>query len=293
MFKRIFVLLLLSLSLYGCGAFVRTAYNHSDTAVRFMASDYFDVAGPQTVLVDGGVERFHAWHRREELPRYAVLFEEAAGRINRGLQRDDVQWALENMRARYRILADRAIDDALPALLTLNGDNLAALEAKFSEKNEEFSDEFLSGDATDRERAQIKAYEKRLSDWVGDLQPAQERLIAEFVRAHPRTAAIKFEDRKRRQQEMLALFKQGGDREQLRARLRDFFDNYERNRPVETAAYARRMENDFVDLLLAVDRSIDSTQRIHAAQRFERYAQDFRVLAREGRAPKNDDLAAK
>lgn len=267
----------------GCGNFVKVAYNNSDTALRFMANDYFDIDGPQSEMLRAGLDRFHAWHRREELPRYAVMFDDASGRLGRGLQRSDVLWAIDNVRTRYRYMASRAVDEAMPTLLTVNADNIGALEQKFAEKNKEFKREFLPSDPAERERAQFKAYSKRLNEWIGDLEPAQEELTLQFIRAHPRAAEFKFEERKRRQQEMIALLRQPGDRAQFQTRMHDYFERFERNRPPEIAEASRRFESDFVDYLLAVDRSLSPAQRERVAQKFARYAQDFRVLAAEGR----------
>lgn len=271
----------------GCGAFVKVAYNNSDTALRFLAHDYFDIDGTQSEVLQSSLHRFHEWHRNEELPRYAALFDESSKRVGRGLQRADMLWAIETVRTRYRHLADRGVEEAMPALSTLNADNIVALEQKFAEKNEEFRREFLKGDQSDREKAQMKAYSKRLSDWIGDLDPAQERLTLEFIRAHPKASEIKLAERKRRQQEMLALLRNTANRPQLSEKLHDYFNNFERNRPAEFAEAARRFENDFVDYMVAIDRTLTPAQRERAVQKFARYAQDFRTLAAEGRNRKD------
>ena len=49
--------------------------------------------------VEGAAREFHVWHRREELPRYAALLDEAAARLERGLTRDDVVWAVGAVRS--------------------------------------------------------------------------------------------------------------------------------------------------------------------------------------------------
>jgi hypothetical protein len=279
-------------ALAGCGNFVRVAYNNGDTALRFMANDYFDIDPAQTEILRAGLDRFHTWHRREELPRYAALFDDASSRLGRGLQRTDVLWAIETVRTRYRHLASRAVDDAMPALVTLNADNLAALEEKFAEKNKEFRREFLDGDAAERERAQMKAYRKRLDEWVGNLEPAQEELTLQFIRAHPKAAELKLEERKRRQQQLIALLRQPGDRAQFQARMHDYFERFERSRPPEAAEAARRFENDFVDYMVAMDRSLSPAQRDRVTQKFARYAQDFRMLATEGRVKGDASVAS-
>lgn len=289
--KSSLLVLILAFAVAGCGALVKVAYNNSDTVLQLMADDYFDIDPTQEELLQAGLQRFHAWHRREELPRYAVLFDEAGTRIHRGTQRADVQWAIESVRTRYRSLVNQAVDNTMPALATLNAENLVALEQKFAEKNEEFRREFLRGSAEDRERAQVKAYNKRLSNWIGDLAPEQERLTLEFVRTHPLAAQRKLEERKKRQQDLLTILRQPGNPAELKARLYDYFNYFERNRPREYAEAAKHFESDFVDYIVAIDRSFDAAQRERVVQRFTRYAQDFRSLAAEKR-PKDAGTVA-
>ena len=86
-------LLLLSVALGACGGATRVVYDNADAAVLLLADRHLDLEGEQWKLARGSIARFHAWHRRTELPRYASLLQSAAGRVELGLNRDDVEWA--------------------------------------------------------------------------------------------------------------------------------------------------------------------------------------------------------
>lgn len=277
-------LLLLCVLCAGCGNFVRTGYNNADTALRFIADDYFDIDAAQKELLNGSLQRFHVWHRREELPRYAAFFEEAAQRVGHGMHRDDVLWAVETIRGRYRILVLRGVDEAMPVLITVNGENIDALQKKFNEKNEEYRREFLRGSVADREDAQLEAYKKRLADWIGDLSPEQEKITLDFIRAHAGAAEQKLQARKRRQAEFLTLMRNKSDAAHLRVQLREYLSDPDRNRSREELQFAHRMESDFADYMIALDRTLSSAQREKAKQRLLRYAQDARTLSAQNKA---------
>lgn len=283
MILRAVLLVLAAAALSGCGSAVRVAYNNGDVALRFVAHDYFDLHGEQSDLLKAQLARLHAWHRREELPRYAALFSGAADRLDQGLAREDVIWAIASVRERYRTLVEQAVDEAAPLLATLRPDNFAALERKLAENNEKFAREFLAGDAAKQARARAKRLTGWFEDWLGSLTREQEALVAQFVQVQPELNRIRFEDRKRRQHEFVALLRAHQKNPDLAARLRDYFVHWERDRGAEHRRMAREWEDRLVTLIVDMDRTLAPKQRAHAVQRFARFADDARVLAREGR----------
>jgi hypothetical protein len=282
---RFALLVLAAVALSGCGGATRVAYNNGDVALRFIAHDYLDLHGEQSDLLKAQLARLHTWHRREELPRYAALLGGAGDRVARGLSRDDVAWAIAAVRERYRVLIEQAVDEAAPLVATLRPDNFGALERKLAENNEKFAREFLTGDAAKQARARAKRLTGWFEDWLGDLTPEQDALIAQFVQAQPEMDRVRFEDRKRRQHEFVALLRAYQMSPDLAARLRDYFVDWERDRSPEYRRMAREWENRLVTLIVDMDRTLNPGQRTHAVERFAAFADDARLLAREGRPP--------
>lgn len=275
----------LALALAACGGVARLAYNNGDVALRFVADDYFDLQGEQREVLRAQLARFHTWHRREELPHYAALLGGAAERLEKGLDREDVLWAIESVRARYRATVAQAAADAAPLLATFGPDNFAALEKKLAAGNEKFAKEFLSGDAASQQRARAKQLAGRFEDWLGSLTPEQEALIARFVQAQPDMNRIRLEDRRRRQAEFVALLREYRTSPALTERLREFLVHWERDRGAEHRRAAREWEARLVALVLEVDATLTPQQRRHAVRRFAAYAEDARVLAQQGQSP--------
>ena len=242
--RRILLILVLAVAAAtaGCGSVVRVAYNNGDVAARFKAHEYFDLHGEQSDRLKAQIARFHAWHRREELPRYAALFGDASARLAAGLTRADVAWAIAAVRERYRVTVEQAADEFAPVAATMDPDNLAALERKLAENTEQFARDFLSGDAAKQARA----------------------------------------DRRRRQREFVALLRAHGKAPDLAARLRDYLVNWERDRGAEHRRQARAWEDRLVTLIVDLDGSLTPQQRDHVVRRFAFFAAEARVLARQG-----------
>jgi len=272
-------------ALAGCGSVVRVAYNNGDFALRMVANDYFDLQGEQVALFKARFARLHEWHRREELPRYAAALESAAQRVARGITAEDVAWAIDTARARYRALAAQAIDESLPLLATLTPANFAALDRKLESANRKFVDEYLAVEGTAGENARAESMAGRFEEWLGRVSAEQRRLVAAFVRAQqPRHHALRLEDRKVRQGEFVQALHERGDAYLLRERLRAVFLDYESRRAPEYARSSAEWQERLAGLIVAVVGVATREQREHAAARMLRYATDFRALAVEGLA---------
>jgi hypothetical protein len=276
-------LVVLAAALGGCGSVVRVAYNHGDFALRMMADEYLDLQGEQEELLKAQLARFHEWHRREELPRYAGIFQGAADRLAQGLKREDVTWAFGAARARYRVFMLQAADETAPVMATLKPDNYAALAKKFADTNAKFTKEYLDPDQAKRDRARAKWLVERFEFFMGDLSDAQVALVERFVQSQPRINEVRLTDRKRRQQEFVALLRAYQTSPELAERLRGYFVNWERGRGPEHAQYAREWEERLVQLVLEVDATLTPEQRQRVVARFAALAQDCDVLARQGR----------
>jgi hypothetical protein len=281
--RRVVLAVAAAAVLAGCGSAMRVAYNNGDVALRFIAHEYFDLHGEQSDQLKVQLVRFHEWHRREELPRYAALFGSAAERLNRGLAREDVVWAITAVRARYRTTVEQGADEFAPVAATFRPDNLEALERKLAATNEKFAREFLTGDAAKQTRARAKRLTGWFEDWLGSVTPEQEALVLRFAGAQPQMNQIRLDDRRRRQQEFVALLREHRNSPDLAARMREYLVNWERDRGAEHRRMAREWEDRLVTLVVDVDRTLTPKQRSHAVRRFEFFATEARILAQQGR----------
>lgn len=272
--RRSCALLLVALLLAACGGTTRLVYDGANPAILLAANRHLALEGDQWKLARAAIARFHAWHRRSELPRYAALFAEAAGRVQRGLGRADVDWGLQNVRARYTALVEAAVRESMPLVETFDAENVATLERRFEQQNAKR----LSDDPAKRARERVKTLVKRFEDWTGPLGDEQVELVRSFVAAtadHPYHA---HELRLRRQRELVAMVNRavqtdsGPPPDQLRALFLGW--------GLERTPERRRHEEAFVQLLLRLDGSLTASQRARVVERLTAYAEDARVLAR-------------
>jgi hypothetical protein len=272
------LVLALALALAACGTATRLLYDGAEPAVLLMANRHLALAGDQWKLARLAVGRFHAWHRRNELPRYATLFTDAAGRVRRGLARSDVEWALQSVRARYAALVEAAVLQSVPLIEAFDAENVAALERRFAQEDAKRVREHLSGSPAKRERDRVKAIVKRFEEWTGPFTEAQVALVGKYVAATVDYPEYADEQRLRRQRELVALLDRGVREDSAPPvdALRALFIAW----GIERTPERRRREEQFVQLLLELDRSLTTGQRARVVERLTGYAEDARALSR-------------
>jgi hypothetical protein len=277
--RHVALLVLLLTLLASCSA-VRLSYDNADWVLARMAGSYVDMDHDQARAFKAQLGQFHAWHRREELPRYAALLDDAAARVERGLKRDDVVWAVAAVRIRYQVLGRHAADRLTPLLLTLNERQLEGLEARFAANNRKYVTK-VPKDPEAAVRVRAEWICARLEDWTADTTPAQRERVLTFVRAFPDVQALRLVDRKHRQAQLLAVLREHPDDPEAQMQLAALLTDPGAGR---TERYRETMvawEASFTDMMVDLDRSLTPRQRATAVERMRRYAQEFRSMAGE------------
>ena len=131
------VLALMLAMLAGC-SMVRIGYPQLDTIAVWTADEYFDLDPEQKQEFRRRFERFHEWHRYEQLPDYAVFLAETKARLQKDLTRDDALWVTEGVRARYRTFVMYAADDAAAMLMSVTPAQLDTLQNQWEKLNRRF-----------------------------------------------------------------------------------------------------------------------------------------------------------
>jgi hypothetical protein len=258
----------------GCSA-IEFAYSNAGAWVGWKADQYLDLRGDQERELDVRVAKFFTWHRAEALPAYARLADEAAARLERGAQREDMVWGYDALREQVRDGLRRAGLELGEFPLRLEPAQIAHLERELAEDNRRYARRYLEGTPEERRARRLARLQHTLEDWLGELSDAQRERIRRFNETAPLNAALRDRERRRHQAELLAL---------LRGRTRggalgDWAAHWDRGREPEFAAANRAQLEAFFDLLADLERMLSERQRAHVVDRLREYARDFRSLA--------------
>ena len=265
--------------LAGCTG-LRLAYDNADTYLLFRAKSYLDLDAKGSDELDERIDEFFAWHRRTALPQYARISEEAAKRVTRGLSREDLVWGYDSLVAHARQSLRFAAERVAPLLDRLTPQQVAHMEKRFAEDNRKFAREYLRGSEAERRKRRARRLEERLEDWVGNLSRVQAEKVRQFSERTPLYDELRAKDRQRMQAEFVDMIR----KREAQKRLPDWIANWERGRDPAHLAASERFYQEYLALLLELDKTLAPEQRNRAAANFRRYAEDFRVLARRARA---------
>ena len=276
-----FALLLLAVaSLAGCSG-ARLAYNNADTVVRWMANDYFALEGPQEDDFKARLARFHAWHRSEELPRYSVLMTSAGDKLADGLTAPELLWAWESVKGRYRRMAAHAAPELAAVLATLTPAQFDRLDKKFAESDADYAKKYLKGGEAEQRKRRDKRNLELMREWFGDLSDEQEAQLKISSAKLPLLYELRLQNRQRRQGEFVALLKAYRSPAELEPRLKQWLTDWEEGASPEYRRLSELHREQYIQMLLELDRGLTAAQRVHAVTRFYEYAELFKALAEQ------------
>ena len=280
---RVWLLALLLLVVSGCST-IRIAYNQADHIVAWIADDYFDLTSEQEQALREPLERFHAWHRRTQLPEYAALLENVQQRVSAGTKLNDADWLAEAIKLRYRAVVLHAHADAAAVLATLSDTQLLATRRHFDKINRKYvKDNGVGASADEQRRLRERRMLERIEHWTGPLDAPLETKLRDLSRGLPLITDAAYRERLRRQEEFMRLL-QSRQAPDFASRLRDWLLEWDRTRSAEyQPQYARFIQarNSMYVEVLGV---ATPEQRAHVLSVLRRYQNAFRELAAQAPA---------
>jgi hypothetical protein len=277
---------LMALLLGGCST-ARLVYNQADTVLTWTANDYFNFDAAQKQAFNARLTPLLAWHRGAQLPDYANLLTDVQSRMQRTFTRQDADWLIDGVKARYRVITARATPDIVELLFTLTPDNIKALERQFARDNQKFAREHkLHGSPDEQRRERLERTVKRIREWTGPLTHAQLERVSVLSDAVPNTDALRLQDRQRRQKEFLVLLatreKAGANKIEFARALNAWFADWESARTPELKSALNESTEKRITLYLEAERMLSAEQRLHVHVKLQGYIDDMRALAAQG-----------
>lgn len=256
----------------------KVAYGMANRLIVSRLADTFHLDGKQRQLLTDKIGGLHAWHRKEELPRYVALIDGFLPKLENGLEKSELEWLVREGNGAIERLAVRAAPEMAAVLegLTPQQINQSAAEMKKSER-ERF--EKLETSEEEYVRHRLKAGRKNLSTWLGTYTPQQ---IAEYERFVRKNRPEELRRRKRTQQNQQVLLDALRNHKGVPALthiLTRWMTRQEAEETPEFQAAEGRNMNEYLEFLLTMDRSLSPAQRTHLMNELRAWRRDFDELA--------------
>lgn len=271
------VLLLATVLLAGC-SLVSLAYNRLPTLAYWRLDGMLDLDGPQSALVRQELDRWHGWHRREHLPRYAQALQRWQALALQDVTPAQVCEAAQQVRLWAQEAGQQVLPLAMRLAPTLTEAQLQHWQRHQAERDDEFRADFMAADGAVNPKRLQKAVE-RAEMFYGTLSAEQRAWWRERLQRSAFDPQRALEQRQRRFDDFTATVRriqQGGG---AQAEVQAAWDRvWQAATPAEAAADAR-VFNDGCAQLAELHNRTTPQQRQRAQQRLQAFAQDFLVLS--------------
>lgn len=283
--RCLILLLAAGLLLQGCSS-VRLGYNNADTLVRWWLDKYVDMSPEQDAFARERLKRFHAWHRKTQLPDYVLLTRQTQKLIESQPTTEEVLTLIEGIMRLGRTMSEQVRPDIADFLLTVSPEQIEHIAERFAEKNVEYAKEVqLSDDASGQRRAVYKIVLERTEYWFGDLSGAQKAALRQLIDVQIVGSQFWYDERLRQQREWLDLMqlvqRDRPPREQIIQQLRDYTVSSETPGDPSRVLLAQTLRRNSAELFVAIHTMTTPEQRSHARHKLADLTKDFAELSRE------------
>ncbi|MBV9891182.1 MAG: hypothetical protein JO090_09900, partial [Rhizobacter sp.] len=169
------VVALVAAALSAC-SMLQLGYGQLDAIVFRWLDRYVEFDDAQSLRARTALDEALAWHRRTQLPEYVRLLARAEAEVGADATPEQMcAWASE-IRGRLDPILQQLAPAITDVALTLSQAQLASIEKRFAETNDEFRDEYLQKSTQRRQRATVNREIERAEMFYGRLEDAQREL---------------------------------------------------------------------------------------------------------------------
>jgi hypothetical protein len=279
----------LALLLAGCSA-LRIGYSQAPTLAYWWIDGYVDVNGEQTPLLRNAIDRWFDWHRRDELPQYAVLLARA--------QREalEPQLTAQSMCAWRDVVQarlDAALEQATPALatllLSLTPEQIRHIERKLAKDGVTMRADFAQADRGERAKAALKRTLERFEGFYGRLDEAQRERLAQLLAISSFDPERWLAERERRNRDLVQTLTQvtkdargldsAGAQSLALSTVRTLVERAQRSPRADYRAYQERLAQENCALTATMHNLMTPAQRRNARDKLKGWEDDLRAIA--------------
>lgn len=284
-FRRTLALLAIAMMALAAGcSTIRFSYNQGDTLLYWWMDSYVDFEGQQADVAKRDINGLFQWHRQTQLRDYAALLGNFQRQLAGNPSQADLMGAYREIRVRGERLAQRAVPEITTLAMSITPEQIANIEAKFKDKNDDYRRKFMSGSVEKRQRARFKKSMEQMELWFGKFSNEQEAALRRASDTRPLDNQQWLEERQYRQRRILSLLREVQQKKlnreqttvQVQGMMRELFTRMDS--PERKSFYDASLDSTTKYILTAI-RIATPNQKAHAQQRMQGWINDFEALA--------------
>ena len=264
---------------------VRFAYNQGDTLVRWWIDDHIGLTAEQEVLTRELLEQQFWWHRTEQLADVSKTLEQLRGQLKRPLSTDEVRQFSDDLKKFIYAIAKKTTPDAAKIFVTLQSNQIEAMQKRMQRGNEKFAKEWLPPGLEKQNKVRADKVIDRVEWLFGSINKEQAEKIRQHINNHPLDMNMVYQERLRRQSDLIKIVKSIQqnklNQQQAEELLTVYLKNFEYGTTKEQQAFGKRRSAIGVQLSSFITQIMNDEQRKYASSRVETWALDVQELIKE------------
>jgi hypothetical protein len=279
---RIIVLLTLAAGLAACSA-IKLGYDTLGEVAYWWLDSYVDFTDRQSPLVREDLARLHAWHRREELPRFVQMLQRMEALAPGDIGPEQACTFVADLRQRLLAAADHAEPATVTLATSLDAQQLQHIRRKYDKNNANYTDDWLRLTPQEQREKRFKQFVDRAEMIYGDLdEPQREALRSDMAQSSFDPDFI-LAQRQRRQRDLLHTLAQvtqpGVDLAAARKLMRGYLERAVTPPDPQARARQEALLAEGCHHFSVLHNSTTPAQREHAVRRLRAYERDLRELS--------------
>ena len=264
---------------------VRFAYNQGDTLIRWWIDDHIGLTAEQEVITRELLEQQFWWHRTEQLADVSKTLEQLRGQLKRPLSTDEVNQFSDDLKKFIYAIAKKTTPDAAKIFVTLQSNQIEAMQKRMQRGNEKFAKEWLPPGLEKQNKVRADKVIDRVEWLFGSINKEQAEKIRQHINNHPLDMNMVYQERLRRQSDLIKIVKSIQqnklNQQQAEELLTVYLKNFEYGTTKEQQAFGKRRSAIGVQLSSFITQIMNDEQRKYASSRVETWALDVQELIKE------------
>jgi F0F1-type ATP synthase delta subunit len=268
------LILTLALSIMSC-SLVKTAYNNAPALIAWRLDDYFDFNAAQKAKLKPALHDLHAWHRKNELPRYVSLLDEIHADLSHEMSAHTACQRIESIKSNLQTLQTQITPIIVDVAATLSDKQLQHLQKKLEKRNREWKEEWWQETSEEQREVRLEKSTEFAEKVYGDLNEKQISLLKQAIAKSDIDPAIIYAEILRRDEDTLIILKAlrnpalpTEDKSQL---VRAGFDRMQNSPDTAYQTHIDKVTEQTCETIASLHATTTAKQRHHAQQWVEDY----------------------
>ena len=264
---------------------VRFVYNQGDTLIRWWIDDHIGLTAEQEVITRELLEQQFWWHRTEQLADVSKTLEQLRGQLKRPLSTDEVNQFSDDLKKFIYAIAKKTTPDAAKIFVTLQSNQIEAMQKRMQRGNEKFAKEWLPPGLEKQNKIRADKVIDRVEWLFGSINKEQAEKIRQHINNNPLDMSMVYQERLRRQNDLIKIVKSIHqnklNQQQAEELLAVYLKNFEYGTTKEQQAFGKKRAALGVQLSSFITQIMNDEQRKYAIGRVETWALDVQELIKE------------